>query len=228
MAVYQLPEANALDVAHRVKEQMEVLSQRFPDDLDWAVLYDTTLFIEVSIAEVVETLIIALILVILVTFLFLQDWRATLIPSIAIPVSLVGTFAAMLVMGMSVNTISLFGLILAIGIVVDDAIVVIENVQRHMSDGMDAKEATRDRHGRGDRPDCRYHAGIAGRVRPGRIHAGHYGAALQPVRNHHLVCGGDFLDQCPYPEPGVVRHIAAILQPGGIRFFSVQVVQSDT
>ncbi|MDA9981829.1 multidrug efflux RND transporter permease subunit [Gammaproteobacteria bacterium] len=143
MAVYQLPEANALDVARRVKAQMDVLSQRFPDDLDWAVLYDTTLFIEVSIAEVVETLIIALILVILVTFLFLQDWRATLIPSIAIPVSLVGTFAAMLVMGMSVNTISLFGLILAIGIVVDDAIVVIENVQRHMSDGMDARQATR-------------------------------------------------------------------------------------
>ena len=143
MAVYQLPEANALDVAQRVKEQMAVMAERFPEDLDWAVLYDTTLFVEVSIAEVVETLFIALLLVILVTFLFLQDWRATLIPSIAIPVSLVGTFAAMLVMDMSINTISLFGLILAIGIVVDDAIVVIENVQRHMSDGMGVKEATR-------------------------------------------------------------------------------------
>lgn len=132
-----------MDVAQRVKAQVEVLSQRFPDDLDWAVLYDTTLFVETSIEEVIETLFIALLLVILVTFLFLQDWRATLIPSIAIPVSLVGTFAAMLVMGMSINTISLFGLILAIGIVVDDAIVVIENVQRHMSDGLDAKEATR-------------------------------------------------------------------------------------
>ena len=143
MAVYQLPEANALDVAQRIKAQMEVLSQRFPDDLDWAVLYDTTLFVETSIQEVVETLFIALILVILVTFLFLQDWRATLIPSIAIPVSLVGTFAAMLAMDMSINTISLFGLILAIGIVVDDAIVVIENVQRHMSDGLDVKAATR-------------------------------------------------------------------------------------
>ncbi len=143
MAVYQLPEANALDVAQRVKEQMELMSKRFPDDLDWAVLYDTTLFVEVSIEEVVETLFIALILVILVTFLFLQDWRATLIPSIAIPVSLIGTFAAMLIMDMSVNTISLFGLILAIGIVVDDAIVVIENVQRHMNDGMGVKQATR-------------------------------------------------------------------------------------
>ena len=143
MAVYQLPEANALDVAQSVKQQMEVMSQRFPEDMDWAVLYDTTLFVEVSIAEVVETLFIALILVILVTFLFLQDWRATLIPSIAIPVSLIGTFAAMLLMDMSINTISLFGLILAIGIVVDDAIVVIENVQRHMSDGMEVKEATR-------------------------------------------------------------------------------------
>jgi len=143
MAVYQLPEANALDVAQRVNEQMELMSKRFPDDLDWAVLYDTTLFVEVSIEEVVETLFIALILVILVTFLFLQDWRATLIPSIAIPVALIGTFAAMLIMDMSVNTISLFGLILAIGIVVDDAIVVIENVQRHMNDGMGVKQATR-------------------------------------------------------------------------------------
>jgi len=143
LAVYQLPDANALDVADGVRAAMDDLSERFPPDLVYDVTYDTTLYVETSMREVAITLFQALVLVILVVFLFLQDWRSTLVPAIAIPVSLIGTFAVLLMMGFTINTISLFGLILAIGVVVDDAIVVVENVQRHMADGLDSKEATR-------------------------------------------------------------------------------------
>ncbi|WKD48434.1 efflux RND transporter permease subunit [Microbulbifer spongiae] len=141
IGVYQLPDANALEVAEGIKEKVAQLSQRFPKGLTAEVLYDTTLFVEASVKEVVETLFIALILVILVVFLFLQDWRSTLIPAIAIPVSLVGTFALMLALGLTINTITLFALILAIGIVVDDAIIVVENTQRLMGEGLAPKEA---------------------------------------------------------------------------------------
>ncbi|MGI9413967.1 MAG: efflux RND transporter permease subunit [Hyphomicrobiales bacterium] len=142
LAVYQLPDANALEVANGIQARMKVLSARFPTDLAYKVTYDTTLYVETSMREVVITLLQALALVVLVVFIFLQDWRTTLIPAIAIPVSLIGTFAVLLVMGYTINTVSLFGLILAIGVVVDDAIVVVENVQRHMSDGLDARSAT--------------------------------------------------------------------------------------
>jgi multidrug efflux pump len=142
VAVYQLPDANALTVAAGVRERMEELAARFPDDLVYNVTYDTTLYVETSIREVMITLFEALALVVLVVFVFLQDWRSTLIPAIAIPVSLVTTFAALAAFGFTINTVSLFGLILAIGIVVDDAIIVVENVQRHMADGLDAREAT--------------------------------------------------------------------------------------
>jgi len=143
LAVYQLPDANALEVAKNIKAEMDRLSKRFPNDLAARVTYDTTLYVETSIREVVITLLQALALVILVVFIFLQDWRSTLIPAIAIPVSLIGTFAALLVLGFTINTVSLFGLILAIGVVVDDAIVVVENVQRHMADGLSPRDATR-------------------------------------------------------------------------------------
>ncbi len=143
IAIYQLPGANAMAVAEGVREEMEKLSRRFPDDLKYAVAYDTTRFIQASIDEVVETLFIAIALVVFVVFVFIQDWRSTLIPTIAIPVSLIGTFAGMLALGYSLNMITLFGLILAIGIVVDDAIIVVENTQRHMADGLSPKEAVR-------------------------------------------------------------------------------------
>jgi HAE1 family hydrophobic/amphiphilic exporter-1 len=143
LAVYQTPDANALSVADQVKAALEDLSERFPDDMDYAILYDTTNFIEASIAEVKETLFIAIALVVLVVFVFLGDWRSTLIPGIAIPVSLIGTFAFLAVAGFTLNTIVLFALILAIGIVVDDAIIVVENVQRLMDEeGLDPKAAT--------------------------------------------------------------------------------------
>ncbi|MCK7551342.1 efflux RND transporter permease subunit [Marinobacter goseongensis] len=130
LVIYQLPNANALEVAERVKKVVADAEPGFPDGVGYSILYDTTEFISRSIDEVIVTLFQAIALVILVVFLFLQNWRATLIPSIAIPVSLIGTFAVMAVLGYSINTITLFGLVLAIGIVVDDAIVVIENVER--------------------------------------------------------------------------------------------------
>ncbi|MBA6337593.1 MULTISPECIES: efflux RND transporter permease subunit [unclassified Colwellia] len=130
LVIYQLPGANATEVARLVKLEMEKLSTRFPAGLEYAIPYDTTEFILRSIDEVKVTLFQAIVLVVLVVFLFLQNWRATLIPTIAIPVSLIGTFAFMLAMDYSINTITLFGLVLAIGIVVDDAIIVIENVER--------------------------------------------------------------------------------------------------
>ena len=130
LVIYQLPDANATEVASLVKAEMEKLSERFPDGLKYVIPFDSTEFIERSIEEVMVTLFQAIALVILVVFLFLQNWRATIIPTLAIPVSLVGTFAFMILMGYSINTITLFGLVLAIGIVVDDAIIFIENVER--------------------------------------------------------------------------------------------------
>ena len=142
LGVYLQPGANALATAQRVKETMDRLSRRFPEGLAYAVPYDTTKFVEISIKEVVTTLFIATALVVLVTFLFLQHLRATLIPVAAIPVSLIGTFAGMYLMGFSINLLTLFGLVLAIGIVVDNAIIVMENVERLiMEEGMKAREA---------------------------------------------------------------------------------------
>ncbi|GLP95207.1 efflux RND transporter permease subunit [Paraferrimonas sedimenticola] len=143
IAIYQSPDANALEVAQNIKSEIERLSSRFPEDLEAKVLYDTTEFVETSIAEVVETLFISIGLVVLVVYIFLQDFRSTLIPGIAIPVSLIGTFAFLLAVGMNINTVSLFALILAIGIVVDDAIIVVENVTRLMQEeGLSPQEAT--------------------------------------------------------------------------------------
>ncbi len=142
-AIYQLPEANALDVAQRIRDKMEGLSKQFPSDIQFVVPYDSTRFINNSLKELIETLFVALTLVIFVVYIFIQDWRATLIPAAAIPVSLIGTFAVLLAMGYSINTLTLFALVLAIGIVVDDAIVVVENAQRHIEDGLSPKEAAK-------------------------------------------------------------------------------------
>ena len=144
LGIYQLPDANALDVAQKVQAKIEELKRRFPKEIKVEATYDTTKFVEVSIREVIITLIEALILVLLVVYLFLQSFRATIIPAIAIPVSLIGTFAILLVAGFSINTLTLFGLILAIGIVVDDAILVVENVETNLEKNPDItlKEAT--------------------------------------------------------------------------------------
>ena len=129
------PGANALDTVNRVKKEMERLARQFPEGVSYDIPYNTTKFIEISIREVVKTLMEAMVLVILVVFLFLQSWRATLIPAIAVPVSLIGTFAGLAALDFSINTLTLFGMVLAIGIVVDDAIIVVENVERHMTKG---------------------------------------------------------------------------------------------
>ncbi|SFP77252.1 efflux RND transporter permease subunit [Pseudomonas borbori] len=141
--IYLQPGANALDTADAVSSTLARLSQRFPEGMTYKIPYDTTKFVRVSIEEVIHTFFEALVLVVLVVFLFLQNWRATLIPLLAIPVSLIGTFAGMYLLGFSINLLTLFGMVLAIGIVVDDAIVVIENVERVMnSDKIGPREAT--------------------------------------------------------------------------------------
>jgi HAE1 family hydrophobic/amphiphilic exporter-1 len=142
MAVYQLPGSNAIETVRQVKKMMEEWKQRFPQDLDYTVSLDTTLAVTEGIKEIVITLFEALLLVMLVVFFFLQGWRATLIPLVAAPVSLIGTFAVFPLLGFSINTLSLFGLVLAIGLVVDDAIVVVEAVEHHIEQGLSAKEAT--------------------------------------------------------------------------------------
>jgi len=143
LAVYLQPGANALDTAVLVREALEDISSRFPEGLSYNIPYDTTEFVEISIREVIITLLVAVVLVIVVTFLFLQHLRATLIPVAAIPVSLIGTFAGMQLMGFSINMLTLFGLVLAIGIVVDNAIIVMENVERLMHEqAMKAREAS--------------------------------------------------------------------------------------
>jgi HAE1 family hydrophobic/amphiphilic exporter-1/multidrug efflux pump len=142
VGVFLQPGANAIDVAQDVKRTAAALAERFPQGLTYAIPYDTTRFVEVSIREVVKTLLEAMVLVVLVVYVFLQNWRATLIPVVAVPVSLIGTFAGLLLLGYSINTLTLFGMVLAIGIVVDDAIVVLENVERIMHEQhLDAHQA---------------------------------------------------------------------------------------
>jgi HAE1 family hydrophobic/amphiphilic exporter-1 len=143
IAVYQLPGSNAVQTAAGVRKLMAEMKQRFPQDMDYAIALDQTRAVTEGMKEIVATLVIAIALVILVVYLFLQDWRATLIPMLAVPVSLVGTFILFPLFGFSVNTLSMFGLVLAIGLVVDDAIVVVEGVQRHIEEGLAPKEAAR-------------------------------------------------------------------------------------
>jgi hydrophobe/amphiphile efflux-1 (HAE1) family protein len=142
LAVFQLPGTNAIQTANAIYDEMKVLKERFPTGMDYAVAHDTTTFVRESMRDVVHTLFIAVGLVALVVLVFLQSWRAALVPILAIPVSLVGTFAVMWLVGFSMNTLSLFGLVLAIGIVVDDAIVVVENVQRWLEQGLSPRDAT--------------------------------------------------------------------------------------
>src|SRR5918994_317969 len=142
VAVFQSPGSNALATANGLRDTMAELKQRFPNDLDYAVVFDTTLPVSEGIKETITTLIEAMVLVIIVVFLFLQNWRATLIPLFAVPVSLIGTFAVFPLLGFSINTLSLFAFVLAIGLVVDDAIVVVEAVEHHIEEGMSPREAT--------------------------------------------------------------------------------------
>jgi multidrug efflux pump len=140
--IFQSPGANAIQISDDVRSTMEELKQHFPQGVDYKVVYDPTVFVRDSIKAVVETLLEALVLVVLVVIVFLQTWRASIIPLIAVPVSIVGTFAVMTLFGFTINTLSLFGLVLAIGIVVDDAIVVVENVERNIAEGLAPLQAS--------------------------------------------------------------------------------------
>ncbi|TYC65628.1 efflux RND transporter permease subunit [Stappia sp. BW2] len=143
LAIYQAPGANALQVSQDVLARLDELAKNFPPDMEYGVPFNTTDFVQASLNDVITTLFLTFLLVVSVVFIFLGNWRATIIPTVAIPVSLIGTFAVLLALGMTLNTISLFALVLAIGIVVDDAIVVVENVERIISDeGLPPKEAT--------------------------------------------------------------------------------------
>src|SRR2546426_4599358 len=142
VAVYQLPGSNAVQAAEGVKKLLAEQKHRLPQGIDYTVTLDTTRAVSEGIKEIVQTLLIAIVLVIMVVYIFLQGWRATLIPLLAVPVSLVGTFVLFPLFGFSINTLSLFGLVLAIGLVVDDAIVVVEAVERHIEEGMSSRDAT--------------------------------------------------------------------------------------
>ena len=143
LSIYALPGSNAIKTAQGVYQKMEELKKHFPPGMDYKIVYDTTPFIHESIVEVFKTLRDAIVLVAIVVLVFLQNWRATLIPLIAVPVAIIGTFAVMAALGFSLNNLSLFGLVLAIGIVVDDAIVVVENVERWLAEGLPSREAAR-------------------------------------------------------------------------------------
>ena len=144
IGIFQRPGTNAIQASNEVRATMERLKKSFPAGVDYQIVYDPTIFVRHSISAVVETLFEAILLVVIVVMIFLQTWRASIIPLVAVPVSLIGTFAVMLALGFSLNTLSLFGLVLAIGIVVDDAIVVVENVERHIELGASPLEATRE------------------------------------------------------------------------------------
>lgn len=143
MVITQQPGSNAIETTNAVKAEMARLSQRFPKGLEYRIVYNPTGFIEVSIRELYKTILEAVVLVVIVVLLFLQTWRATVIPVVAIPISLIGTFAVMQAMGFSINMLTLFGLVLAVGIVVDDAIVVVENVERKLKEGLSPEQAAR-------------------------------------------------------------------------------------
>jgi len=142
IAISQTPGANAIEISNKVRASMEELKKNFPEGLDYSIVYDPTVFVRGSIEAVVHTLLEAVALVVVVVILFLQTWRASIIPLLAVPISIVGTFAVMMAFGFSINALSLFGLVLAIGIVVDDAIVVVENVERNIENGLSPRDAT--------------------------------------------------------------------------------------
>ena len=142
IAVLQAPGSNAIEIADTVRATMDQLQLAMPDGVKYEIVYDTTEFVRASIDKVVDTLLEAIALVVLVVILFLQTWRASIIPLLAVPVSIIGTFAVMYAFGFSINALTLFGLVLAIGIVVDDAIVVVENVERNIENGLSPREAT--------------------------------------------------------------------------------------
>ena len=206
VGIQLLPSANALEVYRGVMTAMARLERNFPPGLEWRLAFDNVAVVRESIVEVLKTLGEAIVLVILVMFLFLQNWRSTVIPAITIPVSLIGTFAFIKLFDFSINTLTLFGIVLATGIVVDDAIVVIENIERHMSEfkkGAQAGGARR--HARGVQRGRRHRRGAGGGVRAGGLFPGHDGTALPAVLAHHRLRRGAVRVQRRDVDAGAVR-----------------------
>jgi multidrug efflux pump subunit AcrB len=202
LLIYAEPGANSLAVDHEVLAAMQELKKDFPAGVDATIIYDPNVFIGKSIQEVVVTIFVAILLVVGVVFLFLQNWRATIIPVIAIPVSLVGTFTILAAFGISLNNLSLFGLVLAVGIVVDDAIVVVENVERNMRDGMPPLEAA---HRTMDEVGGALIAIALRRVRPVCLHLRRLRTVLPSVRGDDLGLDGHLLFRLADAQPRPLR-----------------------
>jgi len=200
--IFQRPGSNAIAISDLVRERMAELKQSFPQGVDYEIVYDPTIFVRGSIEAVVHTLLEAIVLVVLVVILFLQTWRASIIPLAAVPVSLIGTFAVMHLLGFSLNALSLFGLVLAIGIVVDDAIVVVENVERNIGLGKSPVEATPPGHEGSHRADHRHRPGALRGVHPDCVHFRPYRAVLSAVRTDHRDFDGDLGVQLADPVAG--------------------------
>ena len=204
LALYQLPGTNAIQAVDGVKKLMEQAKKSFPPDMDYVIALDTTQAVREGLKEIVKTLYEALILVILVVFIFLQGWRTTLIPALAVPVSLIGTFAFFPLLGFSLNTIALMGLVLAIGIVVDDAIVVVEAVEHHIEQGMTPKEATLKAMEEVTGPVVAIDP-VSGRgLHSHHLHSRHHRPALPAVCRHHRRLRPHFLLQRPDSDPSPV------------------------
>ena len=210
VGLYQVPGSNALDAANRAKATMARLAERFPSDMNVALTLDTTVPVTEGAKEIVITLLEAIGLVILVVFVFLQNWRATLIPILTIPVSLVGTFLFFPMMGFSTNTLSLLGLVLAVGLVVDDAIVVVEAIEAKIEEGLVAARCGAAGDGRGERRARRHRARAVERVHPRRLHRRHHRVALPAVRAHHRVLGPDLRLQRADAEPRARRDASSV------------------
>ena len=234
LGVFQQPNANALQLEAAVRATLSRLAVNFPPSMKYEIAFNPTTAVRESIREVVKTLLEAIVLVIVVIFLFLQDWRATVIPAVTIPVSLIGTFAFIKAFGFSINTLTLFGIVLATGLVVDDAIVVVENIARNLGETRgDAHAAAQPGDGRGGGRGDRHLAGADRGVRAGRVSLRHDRAPLSTVLADHRVLrrhlgvqradavaragrppaaprAGASLRALPLVQPGVRRHPRAL------------------
>ncbi len=209
IGIFQAPGANALQIRDAVVDRMARIRKSLPPGVEIQSIYDTTIFVRDSIGSVISTLLEATLLVVLVVILFLQTWRASIIPLLAVPVSVVGTFAVLYLLGYSINTLTLFGLVLAIGIVVDDAIVVVENVERHIEAGATPLQAAPYGHARGVRADHRHCPGAVCGVRADGIPDRRDRPVLPAVRGDHRHLHGDLGDQLADPVAGAGGQAAA-------------------
>ena len=207
--IFEAPGANAIELSDAVRAKMAELATRFPRRHDLRVVYDPTVFVRDSIKAVVTTLFEAVLLVVLVVILFLQTWRASIIPLLAVPVSIVGTFAALHLLGFSINTLTLFGLVLAIGIVVDDAIVVVENVERNIEEGKSPLEAAHQAMREVSGPDRRDRARALRRVRADVVPDRRHRSVLQAVRRDDRDLDGHLRDQLADAVAGARGRAAA-------------------